>query len=232
MKKITLILLSVMLLGLTNIYAQKKTGYTIKSKVTVDGITDPNVLAQLPEETVEYMLGNYTKSVMSMQGVNVITITNGTEKSVTMIYDITGMGKYVIDITNESAESSKNMDIKYNYTGEKKDIAGYSCEKVIVKMTNLEDDETNELTLYVSKDLNPSADVNFVNYKGLEGYPLRTEVAREANGESFTMITEAFEVKADKKIKEVEFMKPSDGKEMSLKEFMKLMGQGDDEDDE
>ena len=94
-----------MLLGLTNIYAQKKTGYTIKSKVTVDGITDPNVLAQLPEETVEYMLGNYTKSVMSMQGVNVITITNGTEKSVTMIYDITGMGKYVIDITNESAES-------------------------------------------------------------------------------------------------------------------------------
>ena len=52
------------------------------------------------------------------------------------------------------------------------------------------------------------------------------------DGEKFTMITEAFEVKADKKIKEVEFMKPSDGKEMTLKEFMKLMGQSDDEDDE
>lgn len=233
MKKIALLLIAFLMIGASSLQAQKQVGYTIKSKISITGTDDPNILASIPDVSYSYMFGNYTKSVMEGQGYNIISINNGDAKLVDVVFDITGMGKYIIESNeDEINEAQKTIKTEYTYTGEKRTIAGYDCEKVLVKQTNLETDEEKEIILYVSKDLNSNAAVNFGSYSGLVGFPLYVEVKMDVQGTEVTEITEAIEVTADKKIKLVDFMLPSDGKKLTKEEFAKLFGGGDDEDDE
>ena len=233
MKKATLIFLSVMILGLVSSFAQKPFAGTIKSKYTVEGTTDPNILAGMPESSMIYVYENYTKSVMEMPGINVITITNGSTKMTYLIYDITGMGKYYIETTEaEIKETLANRDTKLEYTGEMKTIAGYNCEKVIETSVDKETDEEDVTILYVSKDINPNADINFGSHPGLVGFPLRTEKSTEANGVNVKIIVEAVEVTPSKKIKLADFLLPSDGKKTTQKDLMKMFGMDDEEDED
>lgn len=233
MKKAFVIVMTIMVFGLMSSFAQKPFAGVIKSKYIVEGNVDANVKASLPEEQVVYLYENYTKSVMEMPGINVITITNGGAKMVYLIYDITGMGKYYIETTeSEIKEQLANMKTDYKYTGEKKTIAGYVCEKVIETSVDNETDEETTTILYVSKDINPNADINFGSHPGLVGYPLRTEVTRDINGENATIIVEAYEVKADKKVKLANFLLPADGKKTTQKDLMKMFGMDEDEDED
>lgn len=236
MKKVTLILVSVILIGLTSAFAQKPFIGTIKSKMSVEGTTDPNILSQIPENTTVTIYENNTKSVMElMPGVmTMTTITRGDLKKTYVIFEITGMGKYYIENTEEDLAKEKgNTETKFNRTGEKKTIAGYECEKVIITVTDKETDEEVNLVAYMSKAINPSASINFGSqYEGLEGYPLRTEVKTEMNGTEVTMITEAYEITPSKKIKTAEFLLPADGQKTTMKEFMKMIGAGGDDEDE
>lgn len=233
MKKATFIFLSVMILGLVSSFAQKPFAGTIKSKYTVEGTSDPNVLAQLPESTMIYVYENYTKSVMEMPGINLITITNGSTKTSYLIYDITGMGKYYIETTEaELKEALANSDTKLEYTGEKKTIAGYSCEKVIETSVDKETDEEDVTILYVSKDINPNPEINFGSHPGLVGFPLRTEKITDYNGTEIKVIIEAVEVTASKKVKLADFLLPADGKKTTQKDLMKLFGVDDEEDED
>ena len=233
MKKVTVIFLSVMILGLMSAFAQKPFAGTIKSKYTVEGTTDPNILAGMPESTMIYLYENYTKSVMEMSGINLITITDGTKRMSYLIYDITGMGKYYIETTEaEIKEALANKDTKLEYTGEMKTIAGYNCEKVIETSVDKETDEEEVTILYVSKEINPNADINFGSHPGLVGYPLRTETTSEANGSEFKLIMEAVEVTPNKKIKLANFLLPADGKKTTWKDLMKMFGMDEEEDED
>ena len=66
MKRITLILVAVLTMGLTSVFAQKGaasfTG-TITSKTTCSGTTDPNIIAQINGESTQMVCGNRTKMV-------------------------------------------------------------------------------------------------------------------------------------------------------------------------
>ncbi len=232
MKKATIIFLSVMILGLVSAFAQKPFAGTIKSKYTVEGTTDPNILAGMPESSMIYLFENYTKSVMEMPGINIITITNGSTKMTYLIYDITGMGKYYIETTEaEVKEARANIETKYNYTGEMKTIAGYNCEKVIETNVDKETDEEDVTILYVSKDINPNADINFGSHPGLVGFPLRTEKTTEVNGSDITIIIEAVEVTPSKKIKLTNFLLPADGKKTTQQDLMKMFGMDEEDED-
>ena len=232
MKKATIIFLSVMILGLVSAFAQKPFAGTIKSKYTVEGTTDPNILAGMPESSMIYLFENYIKSVMEMPGINIITITNGSTKMTYLIYDITGMGKYYIETTEaEVKEARANIETKYNYTGEMKTIAGYNCEKVIETNVDKETDEEDVTILYVSKDINPNADINFGSHPGLVGFPLRTEKTTEVNGSDITIIIEAVEVTPSKKIKLTNFLLPADGKKTTQQDLMKMFGMDEEDED-
>ena len=233
MKKVTVIFLSVMILGLMSAFAQKPFAGTIKSKYTVEGTTDPNILAGMPESTMIYLYENYTKSVMEMSGINLITITDGTKRMSYLIYDITGMGKYYIETTEaEIKEALANKDTKLEYTGEMKTIAGYNCEKVIETSVDKETDEEEVTILYVSKEINPNADINFGSHPGLVGFPLRTEKNADVNGTEIKVIVEAVEVTPSKKIKLANFLLPADGKKTTQKDLMKMFGMDDEEDED
>ncbi|MBO4645545.1 MAG: hypothetical protein J5642_03410 [Bacteroidales bacterium] len=232
MKKISLLLLAVLTIGLNTVNAQKPFAGIIKSKVTIEGTTDPNILAQVPDELVVYMYGNYTKTVVKSPGAIVSVITNGETKVMNQIFEVTGMGKYIIETTeSEISEAHANREYNYNYTGEKKMIAGYSCEKVILTTIDKETDEETELILYVSKDLNANPNINFASQPGLVGYPLCTQAKTEINGTEITQTTEAFEVTPSKKVKLVDFMLPSDGQKVTMEELMKKFGMGGDDDE-
>ena len=238
MKKVTLILVAVLTMGLTSVFAQKApasfTG-TITSKMSCSGTTDPNIIAQLTGESSEMVCGNRRKVVQVQEGgLGVIQIMNGDSKMVYVVLDIPGMGKYYIETSGDSiAAKLKNIKTDYNYTGEKKTIAGYECEKVIVTTVNLETDEETVTTLYVSKQINSGSDINFASNPGLVGYPLSTEQHREINGEDVVILTEAVTVTPSKKIKPVEFLLPTDAKDIhSNPDLMKMLGMGGGDDDD
>lgn len=238
MKRITLIFVAVLTLGLTSVFAQKApatfTG-TITSKTTCTGTTDPNIIAQINGESTQMVCGNRTKVVQVQEGgLGIIQISNGDTKMAYVILDIPGMGKYYIETSGDSiAKGMEKIKTDYKYTGEKKTVAGYECEKVVVTMVNLETDEETETTLYVSKDINPGSEINFATHPGLVGFPLITEQHRDINGEDVIITSEAVTVTPSKKIKPAEFLLPSDAKDIhSSPELMKMLGMGGDDDDD
>lgn len=235
MKK-TLLVLAVVMMGFTALVsAQKPFAGTIKFHTHIEGTEDPNILSQGESDPSTILFGNYTKSVVSPQeGFGITTISNGDAKTVTVLLDIMGMGKYFIETPAEKIqERLKNVKMDYNKTGEKMTIAGYECEKVIVTATDLETDEVDNVVLYVSTAINAGDAINFQQYPGLVGYPMRTEVKTDIDGTQVTVVVEATEVIANKKIKVVDFMLPSDAQDIKTNpELMKMLGMGGDDEEE
>ena len=234
MKKVCLIMAVVMLGFMALVSAQKPFAGTIKMHSHIEGTDDPNILSQGESDYTIQLFGNYTKTVVSQEGFGVINITNGDAKNAVTILDIMGMGKYYIEMTAEKIqESQKNIKYEYNKTGEKKAIAGYDCEKVVVTQTDMETDESTTFVVYVSATLGTGDAINFLETPGLAGYPLRTEQKRDIEGTEITIVTEATEIIPSKKIKAVDFMMPSDAQDIhSNPDLMKMLGMGGDDEDE
>lgn len=235
MKKV-LTLLVVLAIGFTTmVSAQKTFTGTVKFHQSISGTDDPNILANAEKDFDVLVFGNYTKTVTNIQdGFGIVSITNGDAESSVTIFDIMGMGKYYVEIpADKLKERLKNIKFDYNYTGEKSTIAGYECEKVIATLTDLETDENQALTVYVSKTFNPNPAINFNEYPGLAGFPLKTEVKTDVSGTEVTIVVEAKESIPSKKIKMVDFMMPSDAQDIHTNpELMKMLGMGGDEEED
>lgn len=234
MKKVCLIMAVVMMGFMALVSAQKPFAGTIKMHTHIEGTDDPNITSQGESDYSIQIFGNYTKTVVSQEGFGVVNITNGDAKNAVTILDIMGMGKYYIEMSAEKLqETQKNVKYDYNKTGEKKNIAGYDCEKVVVTQTDMETDESVTFVVYVSSALNTGDNINFMETPGLAGYPLRTEVKRDIEGTEITIVTEATEIIPSKKIKAVDFMMPADAQDIhSNPELMKMLGMGGDDEDE
>ncbi len=201
-----------MLFGTIATFAQKPFAGSIVFETTASGTDDPNIAAQLAEMSEEVtIMGNNTKTAINQMGVDIIHITNGDYKLATTIIDIPGYGKYYIE--QEEADINKAFEkVKqdFNYTSETKEICGYNCKKVEVKITDLESDEESSLVLWVTEDLMTGDQINFSNYPGLKGYPLCVEIEREISGENITLIQTAKTITPNKKVKASTFLRPSD----------------------
>ena len=205
---------------------------TITFESTAEGCSDPNIAAQLADQTMEYtVMGNNYRMDMSV-GIDVSIISNGNTKTVTTLFAIPGYGKYYRQLTEEDfqkAQSTTKYD--YKYTDEAKTIAGYSCKKVVVTATDLETDEEMTSILWVTNELGLGDDINFAQNPGLKGYPLSTEVKSEINGEEVTIVTTATKVTPNKKVKPTNFLLPSDAKDFSEApdELKAMLGGADEE---
>jgi hypothetical protein len=205
MKKVTLLLV-VLTLGFTvSLFAQKTFSGNIKLKTYVEGTTDANILSQYQMEIDKTVLGSKSKQTMNQMGIGITTILDGDTKIMTMIVDFTisGYGKYY------NTDTVDYSLMKYDYTydaNDTKTIAGYVCHKANCVATNLENDETEEFTLYVTDDL--MNNYNSFEYPGLKGYPLYTSVVMDNSGSPFNLIVEVTEVLPNKKIKDFNFFLP------------------------
>ncbi len=211
-KQITLWFAVIMLFGTITMFAQKPFAGTITFETTAEGTNDPNVAAQLAEMTKQLsIMGNSTKTVVNQMGVGIINITNGDYKTMTMIIDIPGYGKYYIEQNAEEiAKSFETVKMDYEYTTETKTICGYECKKVNVKVTDLETDEESTAIVWVTEGLMTGEAINFSSYPGLKGYPLCTEVKQDLNGTEIKLIETASAVTPSKKVKATEFLRPAD----------------------
>lgn len=214
-------------------FAQKSFAGKIIFEMSAEGTSNPAIAAELAESTMEYIvMGNNYRMNMN-QGIDIITIANGNNKTYTVILGIPGYGNYYIEQTAEDlAKKQSTVKTDYQYTEETRNIAGYNCKKVLVTVTDLETDEEESAVLWVTSELGLGDDINFYDHPGLKGYPLRTEIKTDLDGETITLCTTATSITPDKKIKPTMFLLPSDAKSFKdAPEELKQMlgGLGDDD---
>lgn len=234
MRNVRFLMVIVMMIFSVSLMAQKPFAGNITFEMSAEGCSDPNIAAELAEQSMEYtVMGSNYRMEMS-QGIDVITIANGTNKTYTVILGIPGYGKYYIQ-QDEAAVQKKLATTKfdYNYSDEEKTISGYKCKKVVVTATDLETDEEESAVLWVTNELGLGDDINFFEHPGLKGYPLSTEVKTEMNGENVTLITTATKIVPNKKVKSTMFLLPSDAKDIkeAPDELKQMLHLGEDEEE-
>lgn len=231
-KQIRLLMVIAAMFLTVSTFAQKPFAGRIVFEITAEGTTNPAIAAELAESSMEYIvMGNNYRMNMN-QGIDIITIANGNNKTYTVVLGIPGYGNYYIQQTAEDLEKKQNkVKTDYEYTEETRTIAGYNCKKVNVKVTDLETDEEENSVMWVTTELGLGDDINFYDHPGLKGYPLRSEMKTEIDGENVTLCTTATSVTADKKIKPTMFLLPSDAKSIkeAPDELKQMLGMGADE---
>lgn len=212
-KQIRLLMVIAAMFLTVSTFAQKPFAGRIVFEITAEGTTNPAIAAELAESSIEYIvMGNNYRMNMN-QGIDIITIANGNNKTYTVVLGIPGYGNYYIEQTAEDIQKKQSTTkTDYEYTDETRTIAGYNCKKVNVKITDLETDEEQTAVIWVTSELGLGDDINFYDHPGLKGYPLRTEVKTDLDGENVTICTTATSVTPDKKIKPTMFLLPSDAK--------------------
>lgn len=234
MRKVRFLMVIVMMIFSVSLMAQKPFAGNITFEMTAEGCSDPNIAAELAEQSMEYTVMDNNYRMEMSQGIDVITIANGTNKTYTVVLGIPGYGKYYIQ-QDEAAIQKKMATTKfdYNYTDEEKTISGYKCKKVIVTATDLETDEEESAVLWVTNELGLGDDINFFEHPGLKGYPLSTEVKTEMNGENVTLITSATKIVPNKKVKPTMFLLPSDAKDIkeAPDELKQMLHMGEDDEE-
>ncbi len=216
MKKMTrlFMIIAVMILSVSA-FAQKPFAGNITFENTAIGTDDPNFLSALSEQTQEYIVMGNNWRINANYGFDLIQIFNGNTKTLSIVLDLPGYGKYYVKKTAEELDKARaNTKMDYEYTNETKSIAGYNCKKVVVKATDLETDEESTVTLWVTEELGLGDEINYAQYPGLKGYPLSTEAKTEYDGTEITVITTATKVTPNKKVKPTEFLLPSDAKDL------------------
>jgi hypothetical protein len=202
--------------------AQKLFRGTIRFQFTYLGNLDPAMLAQLPKFHTQLIYDNKSKEVPEYGSVQ---ITDGDNKTVIILQDQMGDKKYVK--LNE-AELKEMNELKHGekieYIDSTKTIAGYLCKKALFSYT---DDEGKLVsnTIFYSEELG-NEKINFGGeYEGLKGLPMEYQL----NFGEISIKVTAIEVKKGK-VKDTDFLIPSEFVEMTPEEKARIMQQsGDDE---
>lgn len=223
-----------LLLGLASCKTAKNGGNSDSSTITKASVTydmafssdDPNIQAQLGmmqgSEFTMIFSGDNSRTEMKMGSIMTnTTIINGEESKGLML--MSGMvGKKAVpmteeDIKKQDEESSEEEDLEIEKTGEKKEIAGYECEKVI-----LTTDEGDAMIMWITDKIKPSrTDGRFIR-EGMGGFPL----AMEFNQQGMEMKFTAKEVltKFETKEKELFNTEVPEGYEVTSMEAIQGMG--------
>jgi GLPGLI family protein len=207
-----------------SLFAQKSkeksfTG-SVLYNVTVQGEVDPNLASQLPTEIVTYYKEDKSRSEQKTAMGTAIVISDYATKSRFILFDMLGQ-KFAIKSTKEEIEKEQSeIPVgKLTYGTETKKIAGYECKKA----TFILDSKSYEL--YIASELSIPNSNWQTQFKDIQGVLLEYSQTVGENGE-ITMLISAKEVKKEK-VKDSMFDVPSGYKEMTMSEFKKMMGGGE-----
>ena len=150
--------------------------------------------AKLPPEAKAMMEGNdftmfikgmKTRTEMSMGFQSTVSISDAEKKTHVTLMEFMG-NKYMIKDPAEPADK-KMPDVKVNYPGETKTIAGYSCKKADLTFKD-ELGKEQTISLYLTEEIPNSMSYEKRNYqfRDLKGMPLEFEVRAE-NGMKMRM---------------------------------------------
>lgn len=222
MKK--LFVLSLLSLCLINLNAQKKDAPfegTITYSITTQGDLDAQTKAQMPSEVIWTFKGSKSSMLMKTAFGNINIIADSETKEQVVLYDMMGQ-KMAIKSSKEETEAGLNdlPEMKVNVTNETKKIIGYNCKKVEIS------DGKNTLNVFVTDEIQvPNANWN-TQYKNINGVLMEYSQKANPDGDGLILFT-AKEVKKSK-IKDSAFEIPADYTKMSMTEFKKMFGGGDE----
>lgn len=223
MKKLPLLLLSA-----TAIIATSFTGssdFEGKIVYSID-VNNPN----MPPQAKSMMAGSkatiYIKATKSRTDMNMgpqttTSIYDSKTNTSVMLMEMMG-SKYKIK-TDAAKKDEKSPDVKVNVTSETKTIAGYTCKKAEVTMTDKSGSShvTNIwFTEEISNRMN-TANENGYQFKDIKGMPLEYEIKAQ-NGMSMKMTATSV---SKESVADSKFDIPSDYKETTMEEMQKDMMQ-------
>lgn len=168
-------------------------------------------------EAVSYIKGADRRVELNMPIQSTTSIVNGKKMSVATLMDIMGT-KYLIQMDKKDLEKeeAKRPKTEIVYSDEKKDIAGYSCSKAEVKLTDSLGKMDSFIVFYTTEL--PTTDIKAV-YEGLKGFPMEYTVVQGGIRMSFTAKSVSKEPVADSL-----FEIPKSGyKKVNMEQFRKEM---------
>jgi len=219
-----ILILSAFCIAFTNPTFAKKKEFkgTISYKISfAEGSVDENMKAMLPKVIkVSFREGMVKTEINSGMGKQV-ELMNINEKSSTSLLDIMGQ-KFSIKTTAEEIQNdlSKAPETQITYTEETKEIAGYTCKKVIFKFTDKDSKKETEIIAYLADDFSNEG-VYFDNpiFNGIKGILLEYEMKSNGINMQFTATSVN-----KKNIPEKEFAVPEDFKETTKDELQEMFG--------
>ena len=214
--------------------ASAQDNYVIKMAVKIEGLP------------AEYAAMGEMDIINTIKGEKIKTERNGMMESSVSVYD----GKKMISLTEamgqkmgftatkEELEASdkdtKTPKAKFEYTSEKKMIAGYEATKVLMTTSEKKEDVVTlwvtEKVKYMHPEANKAAGKGMLDLSELKGYPLAMEMNQSANGMAMKIIMTTTEISTGP-IDDSVFVLNTDGyklmnyKEMQAKQKA-MMGQG------
>ncbi len=188
-------------------------------KISYDGTWDAATLAQQPRESSVLMNEVKCKSEFLAGGASISIITNTIDSSVTTLINAMGMKFYVKQTKDKVIESLEEETApKINYLDETKTIAGYECKKAEYITLDEYDEEVTTIVYYTTAIGKPAMNWGG-SFHGLNGFPMEYSIVTVEGTITFS----ATEVKP-KKVKDIEFLIPTDYEEMTPEQLKNLGG--------
>ncbi len=164
MKKVfSLFVLMIIAAGFAGqLQAQKDFNGIVTYKVNIDSETmDPQMAAMLPKFIKVYYRDDKSRTEMNMPMFSVVTIKDGTEKTLTHLIDAQGnKSAKVQDYAEIKEQFPKDMQVDVREVDETKEIAGIECKKAVI--TIKEGDKKERMNVYYAPDLG-NTNLNFDN---------------------------------------------------------------------
>lgn len=166
-----------------------------------------------PKELTTYFKGGKSYSGMSMdmmgQKIQMNVVTESAPMKMVMLMDMMGQKIGITSDASDMAKIQEDMQVMYEYLDFKKNIAGYTCQKVIVSIGST----GQTMEMYVTEELALPMSQYTVALKGLKGTPL--EFTQVQNGMTVRMV--AKQVVAEP-VQDAIFELPSGYNMMTMKE--------------
>jgi len=229
MKNIRIALFGVLILSSLMVFAQKSKRSSkpfiaeITYKIDYVGNWDPAVLAQQPKELKVYVYGNKMKTVIDLSGMGYITnIQDGDDTTSIALIDIPAyqLKKYIKTTKEKILENLEEIAPRINYIDSSKEIAGYKVYKAEYIVKDEFGDPATTVVWY-SPEINNGKINAAGDFPGLKGFPMEYITTQDEG----SIIFSVGEVKTKKvKIKETDFLIPTDFEELTEEEAKELFG--------
>jgi len=227
MKNIRIALFGVLILSSLMVFAQKSKRSSkpfiaeITYKIDYVGNWDPAVLAQQPKELKVYVYGNKMKTVIDLSGMGYITnIQDGDDTTSIALIDIPAyqLKKYIKTTKEKILENLEEIAPRINYIDSSKEIAGYKVYKAEYIVKDEFGDPITTVVWY-SPEINNGKINAAGDFPGLKGFPMEYITTQDEDSIIFIV----GEVKTKKvKIKETDFLIPTDFEELTEEEAKEL----------
>jgi len=225
MRKISVLLILV-IFGITNpmLAGSKKFTGKITYSISYEGNQiDEATQDMMPKTMAMYIGDGFSKNVLFTGMGKQTVIYDIKAKSRTAMMDMMGQ-QFAIESSAEEIQDEFNQmpDAEVEFVDETKEIAGYQCEKILIKFKNADGETASENIAWYTKELAVSPDLNFdmKYFKDIQGVLM--EYQMDMNNGTFMKFT-AVEVDK-KKISKKEFIVPENYKKVSREELMNSLG--------